>query len=421
MQTIREWTHQLLISLGLSYEMANMIDNIVILLLIFIIAFAIDFVCRKTLLNLFIRIAKQTKTDWDDIILKRKIIHRLIHIIPAIFVYMMLPFAFDITEHSMIFTILQRLTMIYIIALSIQVLTSLLSVINDIYMRKALVKSRPPIKGFIQVLQVIVVFVGVVIIIATLMDKSPVALFAGLGASAAILSLVFKDSLLGFVAGIQLTANDMLRPGDWITMPKYGVDGDVLEVTLNAVKVKNFDNTTVTIPPYALVSDSFQNWRGMSDSPGRRIKRSININMDSIKFCTPEMLEKFRKIELIREYIDQKEKELHEYNEEHHIDASVIVNGRRQTNLGVFRAYLETYLKKHPNISKELTCMVRHLQPTEKGIPLELYVFSSEKRWIPYESIQADIFDHILAVIPEFELAAFQNISGADIRGLNKH
>ena len=242
--------------------------------------------------------------------------------------------------------------------------------------------------------------------------------FAGLVASAAILMLVFKDTLLGFVAGIQLSANDMLRPGDWITMEKYGANGTVIEVTLNAVKVKNFDNTITTIPPYALVSDAFQNWRGMSESPGRRIKRSINIDMNSVSFCTPEMLTKFRKISLLTDYIDEKEKELNAYNEAHRIDDSIRVNGRRQTNIGVFRAYLVNYLKSLPEVSKELTCMVRQLQPTETGIPIELYFFSSVKDWVPYEGIQSDVFDHVLAVIPEFGLSVFQNVSGSDLRSL---
>lgn len=207
-------------------------------------------------------------------------------------------------------------------------------------------------------------------------------------------------------------------PGDWITMSKYGADGTVIEVTLNAVKVRNFDNTITTIPPYALVSDAFQNWRGMSESPGRRIKRSINIDMNSVHFCTPEMLEKFRKISLITDYIDGKEQELYEYNEEHHIDSSIWVNGRRQTNLGVFRAYLVRYLRSLPEVSKELVCMVRHLQPTDTGIPIELYCFSSNKVWVEYEGIQADIFDHVLAVIPEFGLSVFQNVSGADLKNI---
>ena len=243
-------------------------------------------------------------------------------------------------------------------------------------------------------------------------------LLTGLGASAAILMLVFKDSIMGFVSGIQLSANNMLKVGDWISMPKYGADGTVIEVTLNTVKVRNWDNTIITIPPYALVSDSFQNWQGMRDSGGRRVKRSINIDMRTVRFCTPEMLAKYRKIRLLKEYIDKTEKVVEHYNKEHDIDNSILVNGRRQTNLGVFRAYLTNYLKSLPDVNKELTCMVRQLQPTEQGIPLELYFFSSVKDWVPYEGIQADVFDHVLAIIPEFGLSVFQNPTGEDFRAL---
>ena len=251
-------------------------------------------------------------------------------------------------------------------------------------------------KGLLQTAQVILFFIGGIVVISVLIDKSPMVLLTGLGASAAILMLVFKDSIMGFVSGIQLSANNMLKVGDWIAMPKYGADGTVIEVTLNTVKVRNWDNTITTIPPYLLVSDSFQNWRGMQESGGRRVKRSINIDMNSVRFCTPEMLAKYKKIQLLTDYVEQTEQVVKEYNKEHHIDNSILVNGRRQTNLGVFRAYLTNYLKSLPDVNKNLTCMVRYLQPTEQGIPVELYFFSAVKEWVPYEGIQADVFDHLL-------------------------
>ena len=221
---------------------------------------------------------------------------------------------------------------------------------------------------------------------------------------------------MGFVSGVQLSANDMLKVGDWITMPKYGADGDVIEVSLNTVKVRNFDKTITTIPPYLLVSDSFQNWRGMKESGGRRIKRSINIDMNSVKFCTPEMLEKYRRIQLLTDYIDRTEEAIKEYNREHDIDNSILVNGSHQTNLGVFRAYLNNYLRQHPGVNHDMTCMVRQLQPTDRGIPLELYFFSATTVWIPYENLQSDVFDHLLAIISEFDLRVFQLPSGGDFR-----
>ncbi|WP_102408905.1 mechanosensitive ion channel family protein [Parabacteroides bouchesdurhonensis] len=417
MHTIQEWINDRLMDLGLISDVANKLDNSIILLIIILVTVAFDYICRYIVLGMFKRLAKRTKNQWDDLIVERKIINKMMHIIPAILVYILVPFAFPPEEFPKLLLFLQKICLIYIIAVSLRFINASLNIIHEIYNRKESFKDKP-LKGFIQIIQVTVFFIGIIFIISILINKSPVSLFAGLGASAAILMLVFKDTILGFVAGIQLSANDMLRAGDWITMDKYGANGTVMEVTLNAVKVKNFDNTITTIPPYALVSDAFQNWRGMSESSGRRVKRSINIDMNSVCFCTAEMLDKFRKISLITDYIDGKEDELHKYNEEHHIDNSVWVNGRRQTNLGVFRAYLLRYLQSLPEVNKELTCMVRHLQPTETGIPIELYFFSSIKDWVPYEGVQADVFDHILAIIPEFGLSVFQNISGADLRSL---
>ena len=225
---------------------------------------------------------------------------------------------------------------------------------------------------------------------------------------------------MGVVAGIQLTANNMLRVGYWIAMPKYGADGTVIEVTLNTVKVRNWDNTITTIPPYALVSDSFQNWRGMEESGGRRIKRSVNIDMNSVKFCSPEMIERYRKICLLSDYVLSTEQKIEKYNKENNVDTSTLINGQHQTNLGVFRAYLNNYLKSLPTVNQQMTCMVRQLQPTETGIPMELYFFSAVKDWVPYEGVQADVFDHVLAIIPEFELRVFQNPSGDDLRILHQ-
>lgn len=412
MQLLQEWVNAHLLNLGLSAETAGVLDNITVFILILLFAFLIDFLLRKVVVGVFKQIAERTVNDWDDIVLERKIIQKVMRVIPIILIYIALPLSFpeNVSSGWLIFT--QRICLITLIVIAIQFFNALLDLANDLYNRK---QSGKSIKGFIQVLQIVVVGIGLILIVGILFDKSVGSLIAGLGASAAVLMLVFKDSLLGFVAGVQLSSNDMLRTGDWITMPKYGADGTVIDVTLNAVKVRNFDNTIVTIPPYSLVSDSFQNWRGMTDSGGRRIKRSINIDMSSVKFCTPEMLEKFRKIDILRAYIDEKESELKIFNEEHQIDDAIKVNGRRQTNLGVFRAYIERYLKAHPDVSDKHTCMVRQLQPTEKGIPIELYLFLSEIRWVYYEGIQADIFDHLLAVVSEFDLEVYQNISGSDI------
>lgn len=417
MSELQQWINSYLIKWGLVRDSANIWDNLIVLLLVIAVTVGIDYTCRYIFLGLFKRFAKRTRNQWDDLIVERKIINKLMHLIPAILVYIMLPLALPRAEMPTLLGILQMVCSIYIVAVILRFINAALNLLLEIYNRKEAFKNKP-LKGFVQIIQVLVFFVGFIIIISILIGKSPATLFAGLGASAAILMLVFKDTILGFVAGIQLSANDMLRPGDWITMTKYGADGTVIEVTLNSIKVRNFDNTITMIPPYALVSDSFQNWRGMQESGGRRVKRSINIDMNSVRFCTPEMLDKFRKISLLTEYIDTKQQELERYNKEHNIDGSIKVNGRRQTNLGVFRAYLVNYLKSNPNVNKDLTCMVRQLQPTEKGIPMELYFFAATTVWIPYEGIQSDVFDHILAVLPEFDLQVFQEVSGSDLRHL---
>ena len=415
MINLGSWMNGILIGWGVDPKIANTFDEMIIAAFLVILAIGLDYLCQAIFVGSMKKLAQHTHYQWDSLLLKRKVVHHLVHTIPGILVYALLPLAFIRGKGLLLLS--QKICAVYIVFALLLAINGFILVFLDMYYMRQVNKNRP-IKGFMQVLQVLLFFIGGIVIIAILIGKSPASLFAGLGASAAILMLVFKDTILGFVAGIQLSANDMLRPGDWITMEKYGANGTVIEVTLNAVKVKNFDNTITTIPPYALVSDAFQNWRGMSESPGRRIKRSINIDMNSVSFCTPEMLAKFRKISLLTDYIDEKEKELNAYNEEHRIDGSIRVNGRRQTNIGVFRAYLVNYLKSLPEVSKELTCMVRQLQPTETGIPIELYFFSSVKDWVPYEGIQSDVFDHVLAVIPEFGLSVFQNVSGSDLRGL---
>lgn len=419
MKQITEWINQKLINWGTIPELADTLDNLAILLIIIALAVSADYICRYIILGAFKRLAKKTTNQLDDLIIDRKIINKVMHIVPSILIYSMLPLAYPSTESADTLVILQKICQIYIIAVSLNFINSLLNLGVEIYHMNDKFRDKP-LKGFVQVIQVILFSVGLILLISILINQSPSTIFAGLGASAAILILVFKDTILGFVAGIQLSANDMLRVGDWISMPKFGADGNVMEITLNTVKVKNFDNTITTIPPYALVSDSFQNWRGMNESPGRRIKRSINLDMNSVKFCTPEMLDKYRRISLLTTYIEETEQKLQNYNQTNQIDNTIIVNGRRQTNLGVFRAYLQRYLESLPEVNKELTCMVRHLQPTEKGIPMELYFFSSIKDWVSYETIQADVFDHILAVIPEFDLQIFQELSGRDIRILVK-
>lgn len=404
----------LLISWGIAPSVADILDQFIAFALILIMAFAADAVCRHVLLKIVAHLVRQTKATWDDIVFDRKVMIHLSRMVAPVIIYIFVPVAFAETSSSTL-GFIQRICLIYIIISFLSFINSLLKAVYSVYSIRESLRDRP-LKGLLQTAQVILWFVGAIIVVSILIDKSPVSLLAGLGASAAILMLVFKDSIMGFVSGVQLSANDMLKVGDWIAMPKYGADGTVIEVTLNTVKVRNWDNTITTIPPYLLVSDSFQNWRGMQESGGRRVKRSINIDMNSVKFCTPEMLAKYRKIRLLSEYVEHTEQVIEAYNEEHGIDNSVLVNGRRQTNLGVFRAYLTAYLKSLPAVNQNLTCMVRQLQPTDHGIPMELYFFCAIKDWIPYEGVQADVFDHLLAIIPEFDLQVFQSPSGRDFQ-----
>lgn len=414
MNSLQKWISNMLVELNVVNDASSIWDNVLIFCLILLVALLLHFVSKKSLTTLWEQIAKRTKTKWDDIVLERKIIGKNVAIIPAIFMYITIPIAFG-AEYPPLNVFLLKICVIFIIALLLRLISSTLSVSYEVSSNKAEQKNKP-LKGFVQIIQIIIFSIGIILIISIVVDKSPTKLFAGLGASAAILSFVFKDTLVGFVSGIQLSVNDMLRPGDWITMPKYGADGFVKEVSLITVKVQNWDKTITTIPPYALVSDSFQNWRGMFESGGRRIKRSLNIDMNSVKFCSPEMLERFKKIDILKQYIVEKEDELNSHNEKNNIDDSILVNGRRQTNLGVFRAYIEFYLKHHPQVNHDFICMVRQLQPTEVGIPLELYLFTKSTEWLVYEAAMADIFDHILATIKEFDLCVFQNIAGSDMK-----
>jgi miniconductance mechanosensitive channel len=410
------WIQEFLVFLGIDPNSTDIFDKVVILTLVILAAVLTNIICNTIIKSVAKPLIRRSKNQLDDILLDKKILNKLILIIPATIIFILIPLLFP--ENTTFSIWVHRLSSIYIIAVALYFISGILDFILELSYRNKNLRDKP-LRGVFLILKIAVYFVGIIIIIGIIIDKSPVTLLAGLGASAAILSLVFKDTIVGFVSGVQLSTNNMLRIGDWITMPKYGIDGDVIDVTLNTVKVKNFDNTITTIPPTTLMNDSFQNWRGMEESGGRRIKRSINIDMNSVKFCTPEMLEKYKKINLLKNYIEEKEKILHEYNNEHDIDNSIRVNGRRQTNIGVFRAYLERYIASHPQVNQQLTHMVRQLQPTEKGIPIELYFFSAEKRWILYENIQSDVFDHVLAIIPEFDLHVFQNPSGHDLKKIS--
>ena len=386
MINLGSWMNGILISWGVDPKIANTFDEMIIAALLVILAIGLDYLCQAIFVGSMKKLAQHTHYQWDSLLLKRKVVHHLVHTIPGILVYALLPLAFIRGKGLLLLS--QKICAVYIVFALLLAINGFILVFLDMYNMRQVNKNRP-IKGFMQVLQVLLFFIGGIVIIAILIGKSPASLFAGLGASAAILMLVFKDTILGFVAGIQLSANDMLRPGDWITVPGSNANGIVQEITLNTVKIQNFDNTISTIPPYTLVNASFQNWRGMVESGGRRVMKSIFLDLNTIKFCTPDMLNTFRKeIPLLADY---------KPNE-----------GVTPTNSQMFRVYVEKYLTSLPVVNTDLDLIISQLQSTEYGVPIQIYFFSRNKIWKEYERIQSDIFDHFFAMVPKFELKVYQ-------------
>ncbi len=380
------------------------ISVITLILITILIYHIVLFVIRKTIYAFI----EKSNSKKDDILIKNKVFNRLCLLVPAYLIRFNIEAA--IPSFPTLSSTIILFTKIYEVFIYSRVLDAILTTLNDIYDTYEISKSKP-IKGFIQVLKTIIYIICILLIIAILTNKELSNILIGLGTLSAVLMLVFKDPILGFVGGLQLTINDMLRIGDWIVMEKSKADGEVLEIGLTTVKVQNWDKTITTIPTYSLISDSFTNWRGMENSGGRRIARSFVIDIDTVKFCTPEMLERFKKFQLVKQYIIDKEKEIEEYNKANNVDDSNLVNGRRQTNIGIFRAYLNAYLENCPFINKDMTFMVRQLSPTENGVPIQIYAFSSNKAWISYENIQSDIFDHVFAVVTMFDLKIYQKPS----------
>ena len=416
MQELSVKLKDLLIDWGLAENLVKWIHLLVVIIIIGIVAVVIDLITKRVLITVIKRIVKKSKNDYDDIILEKGVFNQLAHLAPALVIYIMLPSIMVSFPHTVEF--LRDLSNIYMILIAVTVIIRFLNAVNEIYNKRENA-SQVPIKGYIQVLQGLLILIAIIWALSVLFDFQLGKFFAGLGAFAAVLILVFKDTLLGIVASVLISANKMMAIGDWISMPTRKADGTVTDITVSTVKVQNWDKTIAYIPTYAFVTESFDNWRGMEESGGRRIKRSINIDMASVKFCTPEMLEKYEKLQMITEYIKSRKAEIEEYNNNLQVDLSIPVNGRRMTNLGTFRKYLEAYLQNHPKIHNDMTFLVRQLQPTEKGLPIEIYVFSNDQAWANYESIQSDIFDHILAILPEFDLRIFQNPTGQDFSHLH--
>jgi miniconductance mechanosensitive channel len=395
MNSLREHLTQWLSLVGFEQDGITIIQQAAIIALIVILAWIADFVCRRIVVPSIKRIVNKTQTTWDDHLLNERVLNDMCHIIPAIVANLLLPFAFSNTP--LLQSFLVKASEIYIIVTTLRLVFSFANSLHELSNERETTKNRP-LKGVFQMIKILAVSLGVIFIFSILLDKSPTDLLVGLGAAATVLMLVFKDTIVGLVAGVQLSANDMLRPGDWITMSKYGADGVVFEVNLTTVKVRNWDNTIVTVPPYTLVSDSFQNWRGMFESGGRRIKRSINIDMTSVRFCTCSEIEEYKQKGIIQ-------------------DNDTI---EELTNITLLRRSLTKYLKGNPRVNQDLMIMVRQLQPTPHGMPLELYFFSADKQWVAYETLQADVFDYVMALVPHFGLKVFQSPMGEDVRGIKE-
>lgn len=412
---LRKWLIDHFHTLGLDAYYNKLITISILFLIVLILAFIIDRVTRLILLNGFTTIAKKSKTDWDDLLVENKVFAAIAHIAPVLFVFYFLP---QILEgYPVYIDYIDRIGDIIMIITLMVVLFRFLNTVRTILSRVSLFKDKP-IDSYFQLAKIIIGIILGILILAILVNKSVIYFFSAFGAMTAVLLLVFKDTILGFIASIQLAANDMIRVGDWVQMDKYGADGDVIAINLTTVKVQNWDKTITTVPTYSFISDSFKNWRGMEETGARRISRSIFINLNSIKFCDEKMLSRFKKIHILEEYIKAKEEEIEKYNKEQDLDTSEVPNGRRLTNIGTFRAYLLAYIKNHQKIDNNMTILVRQLAPSEKGVPMQIYAFCSDTAWINYEAVQSDIFDHALAIINQFDLEIFQSPSGSDFRKL---
>lgn len=402
---IFNWADQLLVDIGVNTTVSMYINLLINIIILIIVAYIIDYIFKKILIICLAIVAAKTKSTFDDFLVANKTAKYIAHLFPLLFVYKTVPVILtDFTKWESFF---EKGVKIYIILLSLWVIRSVFNSLKD-YLKNKPRYADKPIDSYIQVIMIMLWMFGVFSFISILFDIGTTAFLTTFGSISAVIILVFRDTILGFVASISVSVNDMVRIGDWITIEKFGADGDVIEINLATVKVRNFDNTTTTIPTYSLISDSFRNWRGMTNSDGRRIKRYILIKSKSVKFIEDAELIKYKKIQHLTSYIDHRQADIEKYNANHNIDKTIIINGRNLTNLGLFRKYINQYLLNHPGINKDMMLMVRHLQPTDKGIPLEIYCFSKDKVWENYEHIMADIFDHVIASIKFFDLELYE-------------
>ncbi len=405
LEKIFGWLYPLLRKISLGNLTASYISLILNILILCVLAYIIYIIFRLVLISLMSIVAKKTKTNFDDLLVSNQTAKYIAHLIPFLFIYESVPIILD--KYDYWESIFGKMVEVYIVLLSLWIVRSILKATSD-FLKEQPRFSDKPIDSYIQVIMIVLWIFSIGIIISEIFDINKNTLLGILGAISAIIILVFRDTILGFVASVQVSLNDMVRIGDWITFDKFGADGDVIEINLATVKVRNFDNTTTTIPTYSLISDSFRNWRGMLKSDGRRIKRHILIQSKSIRFLNEEELFKMKKIQIISDYIDSKQLEINKYNKTYNVDKSLPINGRNITNFGLFRKYITNYLEQYPGINKNMILLCRQLQPTAQGIPLEIYAFSKDQRFEQYEHIMADIFDHIIASVAYFDLEIYE-------------
>jgi len=416
--SIDHWAQEWLLSKGLSETWVNPITIGIDLLILIFISLLVDFIARRLILNLVSSYVKRSKNTYDDVFLEKRVFSSLAHLMPAILVYYSMPVIFSDTN-SLWVLVLQKLVVIYIILNIARVATKFLKALEFIGLHSKRFEGKP-VSSYIQVLLIVIYIAAGVFIISNLVEKSAVAILTTFGAATAVILLIFRDTILGLVASIQIAGNDMVRLGDWVSMDKYGADGDVIEINLTTVKVRNWDKTITTVPTYAFISDSFKNWRGMQSQGMRRIKRSLYIDLNSVKFADEAFRERCLKYERVRDYVNQRQNEIDTFNSERKVDKQELINGRHMTNLGIFRNYALNYLQEHPKVANEETVMVRQLQSGPNGLPLEIYCFSNDIAWVNYEGIQSDIFEHLFAALSRFDLELYQSPSGRDFRQITR-
>ena len=405
---ISQWLEQF----QLGAEITQLLGLLGSMLYLFTLALLANLLAKRFIAYVIHPIIGKTSIQWDDLLIEHRVIVRFSHIVPAAIIHFFTPIIFE--NAPGIVELINRLVNIYLVVIILFIIDGTLNFKRAVWERSS-VGKRYPAKSFIQAAKLVINLIGLIFILSALLEKSPLVLFSGLGAVTAILLLIFKDAILGLVAGFQLSINNMVMVGDWIEMPDRGADGDVIDVSLTTVKVQNWDKTITTIPTYSLISDSFKNWRGMSESGARRIKRAIHVDMRTIQFADETLLERFKRIRLLRPYLETKLEEIQKHNSDVGEELSELINGRRLTNIGTFRAYCVAYLRNHPKLHQDMTLIVRQLSPGSNGLPIEIYVFTNDIAWARYEDIQGDIFDHFLSVLPDFDLSAYQAPSGADL------